>query len=157
MTNNKPVEKKIMAFVNEYIPADDFKKYDFETLNNRRKDTSGSTPSDSWTIDRDADVWLREFYTEMDHTAPLGGYTGISVWDFYWKGTLMLIKVTAVAGGGGVGQPSWSRKKLLSINLPTILEDRRGEILRDLELALAAYKDGGVLSSSSSYSFTLEV
>lgn len=146
-----------MAFVNEYIPQEDFKKYHFDALNRRTKETSGTAPSDSWTIDREADIWLREFYTEMDHTAPLGGYTGVSVWDFYWKGTLLSIKVQAVAGGGGVGLPSWSIKKLLSINLPRTLEDRRGEILKDLESAFAAYKDGGVLSSSLSYSFTLEV
>lgn len=146
-----------MAFVNEYIPAEDFKKYDFDKLNRRPKETSGTAPADDWTIDREADVWLREFYTEMDHTAPQGGYTGVSAWDFYWKGTLMLVKVKAVAGGGGVGLPSWSKKKLLSINIPTTLEGRRGEILRDLALAFTAYKDGGVLSSSSSYSFRLEV
>jgi hypothetical protein len=146
-----------MAFVNEYIPKVDYKKYDFDGLNKRQTECSGSTPADFWTIDREADIWLREFYVETDHTAPLGGYTGVSVWDFYWKGHLMLAKITAIAGGGGVGLPSWSIKKLLSINLPTTLEDRLEEILRDLESAFAAYKDGGVLSSSSSYSFTLEV
>lgn len=146
-----------MAFVNEYIPEADLKKYDFDMLDKRPKETSGTTPSNSWTIDRDADIWLRKFYAEMDRTAPLGGYTGISVWDFYWKGSLMLDKITAVAGGGGVGLPSWSRKKLLNINLPSTLEDRRGEILKDLELAFVAYKDGGVLSSSSSYLSTLEI
>jgi hypothetical protein len=146
-----------MTFVNEYIPETDYKKYDFDGLNKRPKEHSGTTPTDFWAIDREADIWLRKFYTEMDHTALRGGYTGISVWDFYWKGHLMLIKIKAIAGGGGVGLPSWSRKKLLNINLPTTLEDRREGILKDLESAFAAYKDGGVLSSSSSYFFMLEV
>jgi hypothetical protein len=109
--------ENIMAFVNEYIPKVDYKKYDFDGLNKRKKERSGSTPAGFWTIDREADIWLREFYVETDHTVPLGGYTGVSVWDFYWKGHLMLAKITAIAGGGGVGRrmsrgkaKSWRRE-----------------------------------------------
>lgn len=146
-----------MAFVNEYIPADDFKKYDFEALNNRKKEMSGTEPSGFWTIDRDLDIWLREFYTEMDHTEFNGGFTGIAVWDFFWKGNLMLVKVKAVAGGGGIKQHCWARKKILSINIPAALEWQRTQVLKDLEAAFTAYKDGGVLSEATSFSFTLEV
>ena len=146
-----------MAFVNEYIPAEDFKKYNFETLNNRKKETSGTAPSDSWTIDRDADIWLREFYTEMDHTAPLGGYTGISVWDYSWKGTLLLVKIKDIETGGGIGKHCWARRKLLAINIPVELKSQRLQILKDLETAFTAYKDGGVLSEATSFSFTLDI
>jgi hypothetical protein len=143
-----------MAFVNEYIPADDFKKYGFEQLN--RRTSRGSTPADDWTIDRDADIWLREFYVETDHTAVRGGFTGVSAWDFYWKGHLMMVKLKNLETGGGVRQHCWARKKLLSIDIPAKIECMRTLIVKDLEAALTAFKDGGVVSSATSFSFTLE-
>ena len=146
-----------MAFVNEYIPEEDLKKYNFAELNKRLR-KGGTTASRDWTIDRKADIWLREFYTEFDHTAPDGGFTGISVWDFYWKGELMMVEVkTLTIKGGGIEQHCWMRKKLLSINIPFELESQRSQILKDLETAFTAHKDSGVLSQSSGFSFTLEV
>ena len=146
-----------MAFVNEYIPVADSEKYDFKGLDARAKGTSGTTPSDYWTIDRERDIWLRKFFTEMDHTAPMGGFTGISVWDFYWKGDLILVRLLSIETGGGVGQHCWSKKKLVKIDIPSAIEDFRGEILTDLKEALTAHKDGGVLSQATSYSFFLEI
>ena len=146
-----------MAFVNEYISTEDYEKYDFEKLNKRPKETSGTVPADHWTIDRDNNIWLRTFYVEMDHTEPQGGYTGISVWDFYWKGYLMLVKLKYIETGGGVGKHCWTTMKLLSIDIPVILENMRSQIIKDLEDALTAYKDGGVLSSSTSFSFSLVI
>jgi hypothetical protein len=145
-----------MAFVNEYIPEEDLKKYNFAELNKRPR-KGGSSAARDWTINREADIWLHEFYTEFDHTAPDGGYTGISVWNYYWKGTLMLVEVKGLEAGGGRGKHCWSRKKLLSINIPPELESQCSQILKDLEAAFTAYKDGGVFSSSTSFSFTLEV
>lgn len=141
-----------MAFVNEYIPEADLKKYNFDELLERR--TGRST---DWTIDRDADIWLHLFYTESDHTAPDGGFTGVSVWDFYWRGTLMLVKVKSLGlVGCGFGQHCAMRKKLLSIDIPHALENERSQILNDLEAAFTAHKDAGVLSQSSGFSFSLE-
>ena len=146
-----------MAFVNEYIPKEDLEKYDFEKLNVRPKETSGTTPARFWVIDRETDIWLRQFYIESDHTAPQGGFTGISVWDFYWKGHLMLVKLLILETGGGSRQHCWSREKLLRIDVPPEIENQRSQILQDLEAALTAYKDSGVLSKVTSYSFTLEI
>jgi hypothetical protein len=146
-----------MAFINEYIPQKDIVKYDFERLNRRTKETSGTEPSDFWTIDRSADIWLRCFYTESDHTAEQGGFTGISFWDYYWKGALMLVKVLGIEAGGRLGEHCWGRKRLLAIDIPFELEIDREAILKDLEASFIGYKDGGVLSGSTSYSFVLEV
>lgn len=144
-----------MGFVNEYISKEDFKKYDFERLNMRPR--GGMDTSTSWTINREEDIWLRKFYTESDHTAPTGGFTGISAWDFYWKGTLLLVKVKTLSLiGGGVGQPCHLRRKLLSLDIPTALENERAQVIKDLESAFTAYKDGGVLSQSSDFFFSLE-
>jgi hypothetical protein len=146
-----------MAFVNEYIPSQDYKKFNFDSLNSRRKETSGTTPSDFWTINRQDDIWLRCFYVESDHTAEQGGFTGVSVWDLCWKGELMSVKVQDMEVGGGAGKHCWARKKILSINMPPNLENSRKTVLDDLAAAFTAYKDGGVLSSCTSFSFALEV
>ena len=87
-----------MAFVNEYIPEEDWEKYNFDELNKRPR--RGLDTSDDWTIAREANIWLRKFYTESDHTEPDGGYTGVSVWDFYWKGALMLVEILGIETGG---------------------------------------------------------
>jgi hypothetical protein len=144
-----------MAFVNEYIPADDFKKYGFEQLN--RRTSRGSTPNDFWVIDREMNIWLRKFYSEMDHTAVRGGYTGVSAWDFYWKGNLIWVEVKDGDGGGGYGQPRWQQKKLLRIDIPAALEVQRSQILADLVAAFTAYKGAGVFATDSEFSFTLEM
>lgn len=88
-----------MAFVNEYIPKEDWEKYNFDELNKRPRKAGGA--SRDWTIDREADIWIRHFYTESDHTEPDGGFTGVKAWDFYWKGTLMLIELKDLESGGG--------------------------------------------------------
>ncbi|TAL44894.1 MAG: hypothetical protein EPN89_13155 [Methylovulum sp.] len=145
-----------MAFINEYIPEEDLEKYNFAELNKRRKKDGGT--SDDWTIDREADIWLRHFYTESDHTEPDGGYTGVTAWDFYWKGALMFLEVKSLGlEGGGIGQHCGMRKKLISINIPPNLENQRLQILKDLEAAFTAHKDAGVLSQSSSFSFSLVI
>ena len=153
---NTNQEEKDMSFVNEYIPEADFEKYNFAELNRRTR--KGMDTATSWTIDREADIWLRKFYSESDHTAPDGGFTGVSAWDFYWKGTLMMAEVKALASGGGGNSPRWARSRLCSINNPFELEIRRSEVLKDLEAAFTAYRGAGVLSSNDSleYTFTLE-
>lgn len=143
-----------MAFVNEYISADDFKKYDFEKLN--RRTSRGSIPNDFWIIDRDANIWLRKFYSEMDHTAVRGGHTGVSAWDFYWKGQLIWVEVKD-GEGGGYGQPKLQKKKLLRIDIPASLEAQRSQILADLVAAFTAYKGAGVFATDSEFSSTLEM
>jgi len=88
-----------MTFINEYIPKEDLEKYNFAELNKRPKKGGGA--SRDWTIDREADIWLRHFYTQSDHTELDGGYTGITGWDFYWKGTLLLLELQELDAGGG--------------------------------------------------------
>lgn len=146
-----------MTFVNEYIPDDDYKKFDIDGLNSRPRKKSGTTPASSWTIDRDRKIWLRKYYAEMDHTDPSGGFTGVSAWDFYWKGALMLVEIISVEEGGGYGKPRWARSKLKSINLPESLEANRLEVIKDLEAALCAYKGSGVFANQNEeYSFELD-
>lgn len=61
-----------MAFVNEYISADDVEKYDLDTLDKRY----GGGKRD-WTIDRDTDTWLIYLGSGKEDD-------GVR-WLFYWE------------------------------------------------------------------------
>lgn len=142
-----------MAFVNEYISKEDWVKYRFDELNKRPRKAGGA--SRDWTIDRDADIWIRHFYTESDHTEPDGDYTGVKAWDFYWKGSLMLIELKDLDGGGGYGNPRWSKKRLLNINIPQDIESQRQQIIEDFERAFTERGgEAGVLAKPDFPSFT---
>lgn len=147
-----------MAFINEYIPEADLEKYNFEELN--RRPCKGDLTSRQWTIDRDAMVWLRRFYSESNHTELDGGYSGVSVWDFYWKGALMLVEIKDLASGLELDGTRWAHSKLLSINVPNELASHREQILTDLVDAFTAYGGAGVFSNentANSYRFRLDV
>lgn len=144
-----------MAFVNEYISEESLEKYDMGAIGKRTK--YGSIANAFWVIDKENNIWLRKLYTESDHTALDGGYTGISYWNFYWKGYLMTAKIKLLEAGGKLGEHCWSRKKLLALSLPSELEDKREIVLKGLEAALSAYKDVGILSKSTSYKLTFEI
>lgn len=148
---------KNMAFINEYIPAEDLKRYNFAELNKRP--TKGGGARDDWTIDREADIWLRKFYTQSDHTELDGGFTGVTGWDFYWKGALMFLELKELAAGGGHGKPRWEREKLLNINIPVELESNRDQIIKDLTDAFTVHAGIGVLGKPDYpyYLFTLEL
>ena len=100
-----------MTFINEYIPEEDLKKYNFEALNKRFR-KAGSTPASYWVIDREADIWLRKFYNAYDRTAPDDNCPGISAWDFYWKGTLITLELETLVVEGGARSPSHLKKEI---------------------------------------------
>ncbi len=156
-----------MTFINEYIPEDDLIKYNFKKLNKQRsaKDRniisekySSPGASDEWTIDRDANIWLRIQYVQSDHT--MGGFTGVKGWDYYWKGTLMYVVLETLDAHSDDNNHHWAKQKILDFQIPPELEKHRSQIVEDLELSLTAYKGGGVLSEhikDNEYHFTLEV
>jgi hypothetical protein len=144
-----------MSYINEYISQENLEKYNFQELNKLHR--KGGQTSRGWTIDRGANIWLRQFYIESDHTQPDGGYTGISAWNFYWKGVLMFVEVKDIGGGSYDEDHRWGRKKLLSIDIPEALEAKKKEIVKDLEGAFKAHKGSGTFATCEKYSFDLEV
>jgi len=145
-----------MSFINESIPPEDFKKYNFENLNKRP--CQGLEPAFDWTIDRHEKIWLRNSCVQANHTELHGGYTGIIFWDFFWKSAVFFVKTkTLDAKGLGVNEDFWTRYKLLDINIPMTLEKHRNQILKDLQKALEAHAAGGVYSRAASSSVALEL
>ncbi|MDO9437979.1 hypothetical protein [Hydrogenophaga sp.] len=145
-----------MAFINEYISARDFSKYNFDVLNNRPKKTNGTAPSDAWTIDRESNIWLRQFYLETSKSASVVALTGVSFWDFFWRKELMQVKLLSIDFGGNADKHCWARKRLLEIEMPCSLVICQAQAIRDLGSALNAYKDGGVRSEAKTFSLVLE-
>ncbi len=138
-----------MAFINEYIPEADVKKYGIEEIDKRF--IVGGTRARDWTIDREREIYLRNVANGREEIR----YQ--STWTLYWKGELITLVLHLLGGAGKRGEPGWSHWKLHHIYIPSYLEDCRDEILADLKDALTAYKDGGVFSSNTTYSVTLDV
>jgi hypothetical protein len=137
-----------MGFVNEYISDVDVKKYNLKEVD--KKYVVGGVCARDWTIDRDRDIYLRMVSRGREEIAHQ------TTWTFFWNGELIEVGIDFIDSTGGVGKPSWGRKRIRKLTLPDSLANRREEVIEDLKEALTAYKDGGVFSKSTSYSLTLE-
>lgn len=135
-----------MAFVNEYIPVDDIKKYGIEEIN-RRFLKSNYKPT--WTVGRERNIYLRQVVSGREEFASQKDYT------FYWEGVLIVVRLDE-AGGGVRGGKGWCHYKLLKLDLPEDLRGRRQDIINDLKEALVAYKDAGVYSATTEHVATFE-
>ena len=132
-----------MAFVNEYIPAEDYDNYG---LNNIDRINKGyARKSRSWTIDRERDVYLRHIATPAK--------AGYSIWCFYWKGTLLYFHQTSPYGSSTLGEDGrrYARSAIEILEFPSILETNRQEIYNDMRDAFLTYGGGGVNSQSNNY------
>jgi hypothetical protein len=133
-----------MAFVNEFVPEEEAKKYGLEEIDQRYRRSSFQP---HWTVDRKRDIYLREVESGREEFAHQHGFT------LYWKGVLMLVRL-ARKGGGVRGGEGWTEWTLLGIAIPDDLQAKRTEIITDLKDALTAYKDFGVYSTSSKHTAT---
>ena len=140
-----------MAFVNEYIPEEDFEKYEIREID--RQAPATIIWRRDWTIDRERDIYLRQVsrgYFDADETH-------ISWWTFYWKGTLLWFRLEPfgeiVRGEDGLRHGSYWIKEF---TLPESLQDQRQAIYQDLRDAFNIYGGGGVLSASTDYVYDLE-
>lgn len=142
-----------MPFVNEYISPEDAEKYALAEIDAQLR--AGGI-SRQWTIDRERDIYLRIVSRgrEMEDRHE-------SLWSFYWKGTVLTIRLALIAGDGRPGEPGMSHWRLKFLNgsrgLPPALQPYRTDILKDLEQALCAYKDGGIFSVNTDYSVLLDL
>lgn len=133
-----------MAFVNEFVPEEDAKKYGLEEIDRHYRHSSFRP---EWTVDRDRDIYLREVESGREETAHHHGFT------LYWKGALMFVRL-ARRGGGVRGGDGWTEWTLLGIAIPDELQANRAEIIADLKAALTAYKDFGFRSATTTHTAT---
>lgn len=138
-----------MAFVNEYISAEDSKKYDIDGINKRF--IVGGTNARDWTIDHERGIYLRMVAWGREE------FSHQSTWTFYWHGELLVLELENISTTGSTGGTRSGHKRLRSIEIPQHLEPKRAEIIADLKEALTAYKDGGVFATATTYALTFDV
>jgi len=148
-----------MGFVAEYISAVDMAKHRIDEIN-ELVEISWRTYSDQWVIDHERGIYLRRIAHGREDLSTE------SAWSFYWNENLYWIFIELVdSSATGRNAPGWARKKVGSVRLlndrreklPPALLELRNEMLRDLEFALIAYKDGGVYSATTEYTLYLDV
>lgn len=137
-----------MAFVTEYIPEADKKKYNITDDNHFYR--AGSS---DWTVDRDRGIFL----VRRTGTSP-EGVPGQIHWAFFWGGHLLDVLLETIDIGGDFrGGNGWEHKRILHIGgLTQELQAKREQIIGDLREALASYRGLGVLSTKTSYEVILD-
>lgn len=126
-----------MAYMNEYIPEEDIKKFGIEEIDKRYRKAHYKP---YWTIDREKSSYLRHMYVGREELCNHAFFT------FYWGGQLIDVELTRRGEGvrGGKGTTTWA---LVHLKLPEVLKDNKPEIIEDLKVALKAFGEFGVLSS----------
>lgn len=137
-----------MTFINEYISAEDKKKYNMTPDSNFYL-----VGTNSWTVDRERDMFLLRRTGGGPESEP-----GVTNWAFHWHGYLLDVRVFLVdAGEDASGAHGWEHRKLLGIgDMPPALQPQRIQIFADLKDAFAARKGLGVQSSYTTYAVTLD-
>jgi len=140
-----------MAFINEYISAEDYEKYGIAAID--LKYVVGGCNSLDWTVDKGRNIYLRQVANGPHEPELFGKQT----WTLFWEGELVEVGLDLIDSKGRRGAPCWAHIQVRYINLPPHLEQRRPEVVECLREALLAYKDGGVYSASTEFSLTLGV
>ena len=139
-----------MAFKNEYIQEADYEKYDLRRIIGEENPFErGYLFARDWTIDREGEMFLAQIWTHRE--AEFDG------WAFYWKGEWMFFEMRGMGGGGGRPDGScWYGYRIRKFSLPERLQAQRNEIVADLTQAFGDYCGGGVYSTSTRGTATLE-
>lgn len=139
-----------MAFVNEYIPEADYKKYELRKVcGEHNLARPGRMHSDHWTIDREKDEFLIKIWSH--HESIFTGYA------FYWKGSWIFfeMKITGVQEKKVEGS-NWVGYLIKKFYITEDLEASREEIISDLTRLLCVYCGAGVFSTYQHCAATIE-
>lgn len=136
-----------MAFVNEYVSAEDAKKYDLAALFKRFDKPLLGSPT--WTIDRENDaflLWLRSSREESRN---------YEMFAMAWKGNIFPVYLIPTSGGR-LSQKSFTHWQLMELELPELLHAAHSQIIDALKAALAEYKAGGIGVPVADHTVTFE-
>ena len=126
-----------MAFVNEFVSPEDFKKYGFKEINEQFRMIDEET---DWTVDKEKNVYIRD----IPWRAPSPGYNRFHM---YWKGNLFFVYI---AYGDN------HLRSLVNMDLPKSLEKFKPEIIADLKEALQVYQGAGVWGLEGDFGFEVQ-
>lgn len=123
-------EEKNMTFVNEIISEEDYEKYNLKQLDKR---LPWSSPTRCWTINRDENIWIRDYYTPIDRDE--GCISGATIYDYWWKGTPLVVEATKSIVSDKIQDGIRYRINLydiVSLTMPETLNEKQQEIISDL-------------------------
>lgn len=138
-----------MAFVNEYIPKEDYEKYDIKAID--FKTPGMMIGRRDWTIDRARNIYLRQTSDGYREDPISANWTW---WTFYWKGELLWFKKIALGVTKEAGLMR-AHPRITDFTIPAHLETHKEEIKKDLREAFNAYGGGGVFSKGTDFVYDL--
>lgn len=138
-----------MAFINEYISDEDRKKYNIDEIDQNY--VVGATRSRSWTVDKERDIYLRNVANGREE------FSHLTDWTFYWSGELIAFRMEVKNTSRIEKGHARAHKVITRIDIPDDLQEQRQEIINDIQMALEAYRDGGVFAKSKTYELKLDV
>jgi hypothetical protein len=116
------------------MSKEDFEKYTSESFLEKFGFIS---PSFDWTIDRQRDIWLREYYVFTDKEEDLGKELWTD-WGFYWKGSFVVVTTECINRTRSDDGVCYGYVKILELIIPKDVEQYKQEILKDFKEALEA-------------------
>lgn len=138
-----------MAFVNEYIPKEDFDKYDLRMVcGAHNRVVKGYMYSDQWAIDRERDAFLLKVWSHRE-----AEFDGVA---FYWKGTWMFFEMRHKTGKNPEDGSRWIRYLIKGFSIPPNVEAERDAIHSVLQDALSTYCGAGVYSDCDHCTATID-
>jgi hypothetical protein len=135
-----------MAFINEFVPAEDIEKYDLNGIWDKYHPASkgkyylGFPPA--WTIDRDRNVFL----LSIPELARDREEASVHQYLLWWHGAHVTFEITSLPGSSAMLSDSPFKKiwKLVSLYLPEGFDVPREEVIGVLKEALTAYGYRGI-------------
>ncbi|MDR0746452.1 MAG: hypothetical protein LBE89_00990 [Helicobacteraceae bacterium] len=122
-----------MGYVNEKISQEDRLKYDLATIDKR---LPFGSPARDWAIDRERESWVRLYrqLTDKDDGTEIRTY-----WDFYWKGSLVLVETIALKRFRSDDGVYYGYIRVLRLDVPDNALPNKSEILQEFKAALEAH------------------
>jgi hypothetical protein len=141
-----------MAYVNEKISTEDWEKYNLSNIDKR---WGGAAFTDHWTIDKERGIWFRLYHSMSDREN--SGAEVCTYWNFYWKGSLILVETKTINKGRFDCCVYYAYFKVLNIEIPKEIEQYKQEIFKDLKEAFeASNAGGGIYSNANGFKVDLE-